>query len=135
MSERIYEILFIADPNLGEPEVDTLASHVQGYVEKEGGKIQKIEKWGKKRLAYPVRRQREGYYVLLTIEGGAPLVKEVERRIRVTDGVIRFITVRVDEELRKAEGRKAHRAAEDAKRKVRLESRGAAATAADGEGV
>jgi small subunit ribosomal protein S6 len=135
MSERIYEILFIADPNLGEPEVDTLASHVQGYVEKEGGKVQKVEKWGKKRLAYTVRRQREGYYVLLTVEGGALLVKEVERRIRVTDGVIRFITVRVDEELRKAEGRKARRAAEDAKRKLRLESRGAAAPAANGEGV
>jgi small subunit ribosomal protein S6 len=135
VSERIYEILFIADPNLGEPEVDTLTSHVQGYVEKEGGKVQKAEKWGKKRLAYTVRRQREGYYVLLTIEGGALLVKEVERRIRVTDGVIRFITVRVDDELRKAESRKARRAAEDAKRKVRLESRGAAAVQADGEEV
>jgi small subunit ribosomal protein S6 len=135
VSERIYEILFIADPNLGEPEVETLASHVQGYVEKEGGKVQKVEKWGKKRLAYSVRRQREGYYVLLTVEGGAALVKEVERRIRVTDGVIRFITVRVDAELRKADGRKARRAAEDAKRKVRLESRVTAAPVADAEGV
>ena len=135
MSDRTYEILFIADPNLGEPEVDALAAQVQGHVEKDGGKLQKMEKWGKKRLAYTVRRQREGYYVLLTVEGGALLVKEVERRIRVTDGVLRFVTVRVDEELRKAEGRKARRAAEDAKRKVRLESRGAAAPAAHSEGV
>jgi small subunit ribosomal protein S6 len=117
VSDRTYEILFIADPNLGEPEVDALTTVVQGYAEKEGGRIAKVEKWGKKRLAYIVNKHREGSYVLLTVEGKAALVKEVERRIRVTDGVIKFITVRVDEELRKAEGRKARRAAEDAKRR------------------
>lgn len=117
MSDRTYEILFIADPNLGEPEVDALTAVVQGYAEKEGGRIAKVEKWGKKRLAYIVNKHREGSYVLLTVEGKPALVKEVERRIRVTDGVIKFITVRVDEELRKAEGRKARRAAEDAKRR------------------
>lgn len=119
MSERTYEILFIADPNLGEPEVDTLTTTVQGFVEKEGGRITKVEKWGKKRLAYIVHKHREGSYVLLTVDGPAALVKEVERRIRVTDGVIKFITVRVDEELRKAEGRKARRAAEEAKRRAK----------------
>ena len=118
MSERTYEILFIADPNLGEPEVDALTTHVQGYVEKEGGRVTKVEKWGKKRLAYIVHKHREGSYVLLTVDGPAVLVKEVERRIRVTDGVIKFITVRVDEELRKAEGRKARRVAEEAKRRA-----------------
>ena len=119
MSDRTYEILFIADPNLGEPEVDALTTVVQGYAEKEGGRIAKVEKWGKKRLAYIVNKHREGSYVLLTVEGKAALVKEVERRIRVTDGVIKFITVRVDEELRKAEGRKARRAAEEAKRRAK----------------
>jgi len=117
VSDRTYEILFIADPNLGEPEVDALTTVVQGYAEKEGGRIAKVEKWGKKRLAYIVNKHREGSYVLLTVEGKAALVKEVERRIRVTDGVIKFITVRVDEELRKAEGRKARRVAEEAKRR------------------
>lgn len=119
MSDRTYEILFIADPNLGEPEVDALTTLVQGYAEKEGGRISKVEKWGKKRLAYIVHKHREGSYVLLTVEGGPTLVKEVERRIRVTDGVIKFITVRVDEELRKAERRKARRAVEEAKRRGR----------------
>ena len=132
MSDRVYELVFIADPGLGEPEVDALAAQVQGFVEKEGGRVSKLEKWGKKRLAYNVKRHREGSYVLLVIEGGAALIKEVERRIRVTDGVLRFVTVRVDEELRKAEGRKAQRAAEEAKRKTRLESR--TATGAE-EGV
>jgi len=119
LSERLYEILFIADPNLGEPEVEALATQVQGFVEKEGGTIQKREMWGKKRLAYVVGRHREGSYVLLTASGPGSLVKEVERRLRVTDGIFRFLTVRVDEELRKAERRKAKRALTDARRKPR----------------
>lgn len=123
MSERLYEILFIADPNLGEPEVDALATQVQGYVEKEGGRLQKLEKWGKKRLAYMIGKHREGSYVLLVVEGKTALVKEVERRMRVTDGVVKFMTVRVDEELRKADRRKARRGAEDDKKRGRLAAR------------
>jgi small subunit ribosomal protein S6 len=119
LSDRVYEILFIADPNLGEPEVDALATHVQGFVEKEGGHLQKMEKWGKKRLAYIIGKHREGSYVLLVVEAGAETVKEVERRIRVTDGVIKFMTVRVDEELKKAERRKSRRMAEEARRRER----------------
>lgn len=123
MNERTYEMLFIADPNLSEPDVDTLTAQVQTYVEKEGGKVEKLEKWGKKRLAYEVKRQREGYYILLSVLGGATMVKEVERRIRVTDGIIRHVTVRVDEELRKAERRKAQRAKEDESKKSRQTTR------------
>ena len=118
MKERVYEILFIADPNLGEAEVDALTAQIQGYAEKEGGRIQKVEKWGKKRLAYIVGKHREGSYVLLVVEGSGGLVKEVERRIRVTDGVVKFMTVRVDEELRKADRRRARRAVEDEKRRA-----------------
>jgi small subunit ribosomal protein S6 len=119
VSERVYEILFIADPNLGEPEVDTLTTLIQGYLEKEGARIQKVEKWGKKRLAYTIGKHREGSYVLLVAEGKPALVTEVERRIRVTDGVIKFMTVRVDEELKKAERRKSRRMAEEARRRER----------------
>jgi len=131
LSDRVYEILFIADPNLGEPEVDALTTQVQGFVEQAGGKLQKVEKWGKKRLAYDVGRHREGSYVLLVVEGGGGLVREAERRLKVTDGVIRFLTVRVDEELRKAERRKAKRALGEEKRR----GRGIAAPARDTEGV
>ena len=119
MSDRVYEVLFIADPNLGEPEVDALTATVQGFLEKEGAKIQKVEKWGKKRLAYLIGKHREGSYVLIVAEGKASMMKEVERRIRVTDGVVKFMTVRVDEELKKADRRRARRAAEDEKRKAR----------------
>jgi small subunit ribosomal protein S6 len=115
----VYEILFIADPNLGEEAVATLTEQVQGFVEKDGGKVEKVEQWGKKRLAYEVRGHREGSYVLMVAESTGPLVKEVERKMKVTDGVIRYLTVRVDDELRKAERRKARRALADAKRKSR----------------
>ena len=123
MSQRTYEILFIADPNLGEPEVDALTTQVEGYIEKEGGTIQKVEKWGKKRLAYLVKKHREGYYVLVVAEMGGDPVKEVERRLKVTDGVIRHLSVRVDEDLRKAERGKALRAAKDEKRRARQSQR------------
>jgi small subunit ribosomal protein S6 len=109
VSDRTYEILYIADPNLGEPEVDALTALIQGYVEKVGGRIQRVEKWGKKRLAYLIGKHREGSYVLIVAEGQASIVREVERRIRVTDGVVKFMTVRVDEELRKAATRKSRR--------------------------
>jgi len=123
VSQRVYEILFIADPNLGEPEVDALTAHIQAFVEKEGGKAEKVEKWGKKRLAYLVKRHREGSYVLLVATGGPDMMKEVERRIRVTDGVIKFMTVRVDEELKKADRRKSRRVAEEEKRRGRSPER------------
>ncbi|HEY6552743.1 MAG TPA: 30S ribosomal protein S6 [Vicinamibacteria bacterium] len=123
MSQRVYEILFIADPNLGEPEVDALTATLQAFVEKEGGKVEKVEKWGKKRLAYLVKRHREGSYVLMVAHGGTDMMREVERRIRVTDGVIKFMTVRVDEELKKADRRKAKRTAEDEKRRSRMPDR------------
>lgn len=119
MSDRVYEILFIADPNLGEPEVLALTTTIQGFAEKEGAKIQKVEQWGKKRLAYLIGKHREGSYVLIVAEGKASMMKEVERRIRVTDGVVKFMTVRVDEELKKADRRRSRRAAEDEKRKAR----------------
>jgi len=129
VSNRTYEILFIADPGLGEPEVDALATQVQGFVELAGGTLQKMEKWGKKRLAYTVRRHHEGSYVLLVAEGVGGLIKEVERRLKVTDGIVRFLTVRVDDELRKAERRKAKRALAEEKRRGRP---GASARAAEG---
>jgi small subunit ribosomal protein S6 len=126
VNDRVYEILFIADPELGEPEADALAAQVQGYVEREGGRVQKVEKWGKKRLAYLVGKHREGYYVLVVVEGGGAVVKEVERRLTVTDGILRFLTVRVDEDLRKAERRKARRAAAEERRRGRASERSSA---------
>jgi len=74
-----------------------------------GGTIDKTEKWGKRRLAYRVDKHREGYYVLLQFTCGPETVKELERRLRVTDAVIKFLTVRIDETLKRLEKRKKHR--------------------------
>lgn len=124
-TERLYEILFIADPNLGEAEFEELVGQVQGFVEKAGGVIDKTDKWGKKRMAYMVGKHREGSYVLMTVQGGGGLVREIGRRLKVTDGVIRHLVVRVDEELRKAQRRKERRAAEENKRRARMQARAA----------
>jgi small subunit ribosomal protein S6 len=131
VSDRIYEILFIVDPNLGEPEVDALAAQVQGYIEKEGGRIQKVEKWGKKRLAYTVGKHREGSYVLIVAEGSGDITKEIERRMRVADGVIRYLSVRVDEDLRKAETSKRKRAIEEEKKRAHMATRPARPSAVE----
>jgi small subunit ribosomal protein S6 len=119
VSDRVYEIIFVADPDLGEADVDALTEQVQGFVERDGGRVDRVEKWGKKRLAYEVRRRREGYYVLIVAQGGGALVRELERRLKVTDGILRFLTVRVDDDLRKAERRKAIRALAEEKRRAR----------------
>ena len=119
MSDRTYELLFIARPGLAEPEVEALTETVKGYLEKEGGVIEKIEPWGKKRLAYDIDKQREGYYVLIVFGSKGDIVKEIERRLKVTDGVMRHITVRVDEDLRRAESRKQRRADRETKKKAR----------------
>lgn len=117
MSKRTYEILFIADPNLGESDVDALTETVKGFVDKEHGVVDKIEKWGKKRLATPIGRHREGSYVLLYVTGPATLMAEVDRRMRVTDGIVRALVIRTDAELKKAERKKAARGRKDAARR------------------
>ena len=119
MTDRTYELLFIARPGLAEPEVEALTETVKGYLEKEGGTIEKVEPWGKKRLAYEIDKQREGYYVLIVFASKGDIVKEVERRLKVTDGIVRHITVRVDEDLRRAESRKKRRADHETKKKER----------------
>ena len=118
VSDRVYELLFIADPNLGEPEVDALTSLVQGYIEKESGKIQKIEKWGKKRLAYPIGKNREGSYVLMVANSPGSSISEVERRMRVTDGILRFLAVRIDAEMKKADRKKTIRGKKESTRRA-----------------
>jgi small subunit ribosomal protein S6 len=119
VSERIYEILFIVDPNIAETEVDALAAQVQGFIEREKGKVQKVEKWGKKRLAYLVKKHREGQYVLITADVDAAAIKEIERRMHVLEGIVKFMTVRVDEDLKKAERRKAAREKEESRKRSR----------------
>ena len=103
---RIYENLFIVKPDAAEEEIDALVELMSSHVTSAGGTVDKVEKWGKRRLAYKVEKQREGYYILLQFSTDATAVKEFERRLRVQDSVIKFITVRIDESLKRIEKRK-----------------------------
>ena len=100
---RNYEIMFILNPNTTEEDADKINSQIEGVITAGGGKIEKIEKMGKRRLAYEVDKQREGFYVLFVIQANGDIVKECERRLRVIDAVIKYITVRTDEEVRRFE--------------------------------
>lgn len=103
---RIYEELFIVKPDVAEAEVDPLVEQLTQVVVKAGGTVDKTEKWGVRRLAYRVMKYSEGYYTLLQFTAGAETVKEIERRLRVSDAVIKFLTVRIDEKLKKIAKRK-----------------------------
>ncbi len=106
---RIYEELFIIKPDATEEGIDQIIEQLNGVITSAGGTVDKTEKWGKRRLAYRVEKQREGYYVLIQFTSGPQTVKELERRMRVTDAVIKFLTVRIDETLKRLEKRKKHR--------------------------
>src|SRR5436309_15929613 len=100
---RNYEIMFIVNPQVPEEEIDKINSQLEGIITSGGGKIEKIEKMGKRRLAYDVGKHREGFYVLFVMAANGDIIKECERRLRVMDAVIKYITVRTDEEMRRFE--------------------------------
>ena len=126
---RTYELMFIVRPDMTDEDLDKLISTLQSAVPTSGGNIVKVEKMGKRRLAYTVRRFHDGIYVLMVVQGGGPLIHELERRLRVTEPVIKFLTVRVDEEQKRLDKIKKLR---DAKKKVSAQPAAAAeeATAA-----
>ena len=113
--QRTYEVMFIVRPDMPEEEVEKLISTLESQVSSTGGTVKNVERMGKRRLAYIVRKFFEGMYILLTVEGGGQVVRELERRLRVTEPVIKFITVRVDEEQKRHAKIKALR---DARRKA-----------------
>jgi len=113
--QRIYEVMFIVRPDMPEEELDKLIVALESQVTTAGGVVKAKEKMGKRRLAYSLGRFQDGFYVLLTIEGGGALVHEIERRLRVTEPVLKFITVRMDEEQKRLDKMKKLR---DAKKRT-----------------
>lgn len=103
---RVYEELFIVRPDATEEEIDAYVEQVSSIITAAGGTVEKVEKWGVRKLAYRVAKRSEGYYVLIVFNAGADVASEVERRMRVTDMVMKFITVRIDERLKKIEKRR-----------------------------
>jgi small subunit ribosomal protein S6 len=106
---RLYEVMFILRPDIAEEDADKLITGFAATVTNGGGTVKSTEKMGRRKLAYVVRKFADGNYVLMTIEASGPVVLELERRLRVTEPVIKFITVRMDEEEKRLAKMKAKR--------------------------
>ena len=113
---RIYEELFIVKPDAADEEVDQYVEQLRTQLTTAGATVDKIDKWGKRRLAYRIDKYREGAYVLFQFTADATVVKELERRLRVSDMVLKFLTVRIDQTLKRLEKRKKARDKRSARR-------------------
>ena len=96
---RKYELVYIVSPDASDEQIAELHTQVDGIVQRMGGTLEKAENWGRRKLAYDIGRHKEGTYVLEGILGSGELMKEIDRRLKVFDLVIRHLSVRVDEEL------------------------------------
>jgi small subunit ribosomal protein S6 len=106
---RTYEVIFIAAPTLSQEEVDAYIAQMQGVVEERNGRVVKIDNWGKRSLAYKIKKYRDGCYIVMTIEADGPTIAEMERRFRVADYILRYLSVRIDEDLKRSEKLKSTR--------------------------
>ena len=132
-TQRTYEVMYIVDTSASEEDITRLNENLQQVITDQGGTITKNENMGRRQLAYPIGRKKEGHYVLFEVDGSGREIAELERRMRVNDQVIRYITVRVDEDRRRAEKFKAKRARKASKRPLSGSAsgrRGGGATAA-----
>lgn len=115
---RQYEVIYILAPTATEQEAADVQAQVESAAQRFGGAIEKTENWGRRKLAYEIGRHKEGTYILHVVNGTGEMIKEVERRLRVFDYVIRFLAVRIDEDMRIAERTTAERKAETARRRA-----------------
>src|SRR5947209_15727883 len=101
MQKRNYEVMFIVRPDLQEEEIDKLLSNLESQATSAGATVKNIERMGKRRLAYVVRKFNDGFYILMTVDADGKSIHEIERRLRVSEPVIKFISVRIDEEQKR----------------------------------
>ena len=102
MANRTYEVMYIIDPETAADKITKLNDAVGKLITKEGGEVVRMDDVGMKPLAYPIQKKTEGHYVLFEIQGSGQEIAELERRMRVNDMIMRYITVRVDEDRKKA---------------------------------
>ncbi len=113
---RVYEMMYIAPPDTTVENIDKLNESISKLVETEGGTITKVENIGVRRLAYKIGKLTDGFYVLYEFEGSGKEIAELERRMRVNDTIVRFMTVRVDEDRKKADKIRSKRENRNARR-------------------
>jgi small subunit ribosomal protein S6 len=117
MEERQYDLIFICRPDTPEADVDKVIATLESTATEKGAKIESVAKWGRKRMAYRVQKLREGFFVYMVLKSThGEVVKELERRLKVADPVIKYLTVRLDEELKRQEKLKRHRERRAARR-------------------
>jgi len=118
MSTRTYELVYVVSPETSDEQVTALHDQVQSIVGRYNGTIEKTENWGRRKLAYEIGHHKEGTYVLEVIAGTGELMKELDRRLKVLDEVIRHLIVRVDEEQRVVERHRNERQATMRRRRI-----------------
>jgi small subunit ribosomal protein S6 len=119
MTDRQYELIYIVPPETTEQQIAEVHTQVEGVVSRLNGRIERTENWGRKRLAYEIAHNKEGVYVLDVINGGGELMKELDRRLKVMDLVIRHMVVRVDEEKKVVERTRTKRQSNSERRRVK----------------
>ena len=119
VADRQYELVYILPPETTEQQIADLREQIEGVVSRLHGQIEKTENWGRRKLAYDIGRHKEGVYILEVINGSGELMKELDRRLRVTDEVVRHIIVRVDEEKKVVGRTRAKRQADSERRRVK----------------
>jgi small subunit ribosomal protein S6 len=119
MADRQYELVYILPPDITEQQVTELHQQVEAVVSRMNGQIEKTENWGRRKLAYEIGRYKEGFYVLEVINGTGELTKELDRRLKVMDQIVRHLIVRVDEEKKVVERTRTKRQTESERRRVK----------------
>jgi small subunit ribosomal protein S6 len=110
MDERLYDLIFICRPATPEEEINKIITTIETSTTEHGGKVEKTERWGTRRLAYRVAKHREGFFVYMVIHSTqGDIIKELERRLKVSDAVIKYQTIRLDEELKRQKKLVTHR--------------------------
>ena len=103
MANRVYEVMFIATPEAADDDITKLNDSLQTIITDQGGNVVRVDDMGRRKMAYEINRKKEGYYVLFEIEGSGREIAELERRMRVNDLIMRYLTVRVDEDRKTAD--------------------------------
>jgi small subunit ribosomal protein S6 len=119
MADRQYELVYILPPETTEQQAGELHEQIAAVVARMNGQIEKTENWGRRKLAYEIAHFKEGVYVLEVLNGGGDLMKELDRRLRVMDQVVRHMIVRVDEEKKVVDRTRTKRQSESERRRVR----------------
>jgi small subunit ribosomal protein S6 len=119
MSDRQYELVYILPPDSTEAQVAEIHEQVASVVSRLNGKIEKTDNWGRRKLAYEIGPFKEGVYVLEVINGSGELMKELDRRLKVLDQVVRHLVVRVDEEIKVVGRTRTKRQSESERRRVK----------------